>query len=248
MEFIKKNKKYLIIASVVFIICAIIYYFITRDNGHKVLYNNYDYFYNDRVEFVGSENIKDSNEGIKYSFSIWFRIENVSANAHWKTNDKTAKTILFNHGSPNILYLRKQNTVRIQLAYLNIDGYSENYNFDIDSFENQIWTHLVITVNNRNVNIYLNGKLFTSKLLPHINLKTYKLLNIGEKNNNFNGYIGYLEYFNYNINQSTITDIYNKRKKQLPYKLMSYENYEYIRKKEIEEKSSIIPRFKNFIM
>ena len=57
-----------------------------------------------------------------------------------------------------------------------------------------------------------------------------------------------LEYFNYIIDEKKIREIYYNRKKKLPYKLMSYEYYEYLRKKKEEEESKIIPRLKNFIM
>lgn len=248
MDYIRQNKKNLIIGASLFVILFIIYFILTRDTGHKILFNTYDYFYNNRVEYIGSENMPDSYEGIKYTFSIWVRTENVSANAHWDTDDKTPKTILFNYGCPNIVYLRKENVVRIQILYLNDDGYTEYYNFDLDNFENQIWTNLIITVNNRNVNIYKNGEFYTSKLIPHINIKTYKLMKIGEKNNNFNGYIGYLEYFNYIIKDKKVKQIYNSRKHQLPNKLMSYENYEYLRRKEEEEKSDVSSKFKNFLV
>lgn len=247
-NYISKHIKKIIVVIFIVIIIIIIYYFLTRYSGYKLLFDNYDYFYNDRIEYVGAENMKDSEEGIKYTFSIWIRIENVSANAHWYTDDKIPKTILYNHGSPNILYLRKENIVRIQISYLNMDGFLENYNFDLEDFENQIWTNLIITVNNRNVKIFKNGELYTSKMLPHVNLRTYKLLTIGEENNNLNGYIGFLEYFNYIIDENKIKEIYNNRKKKLPYKVMSYEYYEYLRKKKEEEESQIIPRFKNFIM
>lgn len=248
MDYFRKNKKNIIIAGSIFIILLIIYFVVTRDMGHKILFNKYDYFYNNRVEYVGSENMPDSYEGIKYTFSIWIRVENVSANAPWGTNDKTPKTILFNYGCPNIVYLRKENIVRIQILYLNDDGFSEYYDFDLDYFENQIWTNLIITVNNRNVNIYKNGELYTSKLIPHINIKTYKLLKIGEDNNNFNGYIGFLEYFNYVIDNKKIKQIYNSRKPQLPNKLMSYENYEYLRREEEEDTSNVSSRFKKFLV
>ena len=247
MEFIKSNKKYIIASAIVLVIIIIIYFVITRDYGHRVLFDGYDYFYNDRVEYIGSEEMKDSHEGIKYSISIWIRMDNMASNAHWQTNDKTPKTILYNHGSPNILYMRKENTVRIQMMYLNKYGLTDLYNFDIENFENQLWNHIVITVDGRNVNIYKNGALFISKLLPHVNIKSYKLLQIGDKNNNFNGYAGYLEYFNYQLDPSKVEKIYNSRKGKLPFKLKSYEDYEYLRKKEDEKQTDIKPRFKKFL-
>ena len=243
--FIKKYKKKIIICIALIIILGILYYFLTLDYGHKVLFDKYDYFYGDKLVNIGSENMKDSNEGVMYSFSIWYRLDNISANAHWDTSANEDKIILFNNGCPNILYLRNENIIKIQIAYMNQDGISEYYDFILEDVENQIWTNLFITIDNKNVKIYKNSILVTTKILPHVNIKTYKMLSIGNKNHNFNGYIGYLEYFNYSVNQDKINYIYNKRKDILPLKVLSYEQYEYIRKKEEEKKTHIKKNFKN---
>jgi hypothetical protein len=248
MELVRKNKKYIIMGIAIIVIILIIYFVLTLDYGHKVLFDGYDYFYNDRVEYIGPENMKDSEDGIKYTYSMWIRVDNMSANAHWQTNDDTPKTILYNYGSPNILFMRKENTVRIQVMYLNKNGYTDYYNFDLENFENQLWSHIVITVDSRNVNIYKNGSHYLSKILPHVNIKTYKLLQIGDKHNNFNGYVGYLEYFNYVLSPSTVDGLYKSRIKKLPYKLKSYEDYEYLRKEEEEKNKEVSVRFKKFLI
>tara|TARA_B110001450_G_scaffold252612_1_gene274693 strand:- start:594 stop:1418 length:825 start_codon:yes stop_codon:yes gene_type:complete len=243
--FLKKHQKKIIIGVVVIIILGIIYYFLTLDYGHKVLFDEFGYFYGDKVVNIGSENMKDSEEGVKYSFSLWYRLDNVSANAHWDTSANGDKIILFNNGCPNILYLRKENVIKIQIAFLNTEGIRDYYDFILPEIESQIWTNLFITIDNRNVNIYKNSILLTTKILPHVNIKTYKMLSIGSKRNNFNGYIGYVEYFNYIANQEKINYIYNKRKNLLPLKVLSYEQYEYLRKIEEEENSHIKKNFKN---
>lgn len=248
MELVKQNRKYIIAGVSIIVIILIIYFVLTRDYGHKVLFDGFDYFYNDRVEYIAPENMKDSEDGIKYTYSLWVRVDNMPANAHWQSDDRTPKTILYNHGSPNILFFRKENMVRIQIMYLNKYGFTDFYNFDLENFENQLWTHIVITIDSRNVNIYKNGTHYLSKILPHVNIKTYKLLQIGDKKNNFNGYIGYLEYFNYVLEPSKIEELYKSRIKQLPYKVKSYEDYEYLRKEEEEKNNEVSVRFKKFLI
>ena len=228
----KKKKIFiLIIVFLIIILISVIKIIINLNSGHKILYDEYDYFYGNKVLYIGTENMPDSEEGIKYSFSIWIRTDNVSGNAHWDNNVNIPKVILYNYGSPNILYLRKDNIIQIQLSYRNNENAIELYNFNLENFESQTWVNLIISVNNRKVNIYKNGVLYKSKILPNVNLKNYKTLTLGEKNNNFNGYIGFLEYFNYDLDIIKVNKIYNKRKNKYPKKLLSYEESEYLKNK-----------------
>ena len=41
-------------------------------------------------------------------------------------------------------------------------------------------------------------------------------MNIGSKNNNFYGYLGYIDYYNYNLSNEQIKKLYYKRKNNLP--------------------------------
>ena len=45
---------------------------------------------------------------------------------------------------------------------------------------------------------------------------------IGEKNNNFNGYLYYLEYINTDLGIEEMRDLYNKTKNTTPNNLVTY--------------------------
>ena len=233
----KKNKKILILSIIVIItiILAIITHIYIKNMGHKVWLNGYDYFVDNNIKYIGSENIIDSNEGIQYSFSICIRTDNLGGNAHWMDNDNVLKVIFNGNGSPNIMYNRKDNTIEVQMAYKNDDNIVKLYNFICDNFESQVWVNLCITVNNRKVNIFKNGILYKSTLLPNVNIKSYKRPTIGDKTKNFNGYIGNIDYYNYILDKNKIFKIYYKNKSILPNKLKSYSEYQYDTKKESEK-------------
>ena len=215
--------KNIIIICVILIIVIIGCYFYFKDFGHKNLFNEYKLFYGNKVVYIGSEDMKESNEGVKYTFSIWIRPNNLSLNTIWENGTNNAKTIINNNGSPNILYLVEDNIVRIQLGYYGKDNYMEYYNFDLENFELQRWTHLAIVVDNKLVSIYKNGIVYASKELENPNMKNYKLMNIGEKYNNFNGYIGRIDYYNYILTPPNINKLYETYFKTHPTALMSYE-------------------------
>ena len=230
--------KNIIIICVILIIVIIGCYFYFKDFGHKNLFNEYKLFYGNKVVYIGSEDMKESTEGVKYTFSIWIRPNNLYLNTIWENGSNNAKTIINNNGSPNILYLVEDNIVRIQLGYYGKDNYMEYYNFDLENFELQRWTHLAIVVDNKLVSIYKNGIVYASKELENPNMKNYKLMNIGEKYNNFNGYIGRIDYYNYVLSPNNIIKVYEKYFKKHPTALMSYE-YNKQLDKENEENSKM---------
>ena len=75
----------------------------------------------------------------------------------------------------------------------------KKYLFDIKNFNYQKWEHIILVVNNRNVDVYLNGNMIKSTHLP-----TKFILNkevfVGQKGNNFNGEIKDIEYLNDSLN------------------------------------------------
>lgn len=243
MKKLDNYRNIILISFFLLIFIVVVFYFATKDYGHKALYKKFDYFYGDKFFNIGSNNIKDSEEGIMYSYSVWIRTDNVSANGNWNTDINIPKVVIFNHGAPNIVYIRKTNTMEIQFAYKDDDGLVDTYNFELSNFETQVWVNLAMTVNNRKVNIYKNGVILTSKLLPNIHFKTKKVLSIGEKDNNFNGYIGYLDYFNYVLNPDQVMKLYHKRKSKLPNKLKNFRQYE-----KIKDKKSFISNIKENIL
>jgi len=224
--------KIIVIGCISVLILAIILFLCLYDFGHVVLYNNPDLFYGEKQIYVGSENLEDSNDKVMYTFSIWIKINNLSENTIWISDPNIPKTIIFNNGSPNIYYLRKENTIKIQLIFNDDSNILTNYDIDLIDFEPQVWSNITITVDNKNVNVYKNGIIYTSKILDNPNLKSYKMMSIGKKNNNFNGYIGRIDYYNYVLHDDKILSKYNKYKNSFPINMLHYEGYEYLRKKE----------------
>jgi hypothetical protein len=81
---------------------------------------------------------------------------------------------------------------------------------DIDSIPLQKWVHVSISLWNRTLDVYVNGKLARSCVLPGIPLVDHAqlgLLHVG-RGKTFNGYISKLQYFNRALNASEIYDIY----------------------------------------
>jgi hypothetical protein len=210
-----------LIIVIVIIILLVIF---NKDNGHKVIMNNHKLFYDTKQILVGNENFKESLYGNKYSLSFWIKTNNIPRNASWDSTTESSKIILFKDGSPNV-YFKFPNTIRIQLKYKDNDGGFDEYNFDFDLYESQKWNNFILVVNNRNIKVYKNKLLVMSKFIDNVPWISKKMMSIGKSKQNFFGYTGFIDYFNYALSKNQIIELYQKRKKKLPKYLMNYKQY-----------------------
>ena len=84
--------------------------------------------------------------------------------------------------------------------------------------------------------VYINGKLSYSTILENVPFVFQRFLFIGEKQNNFNGYLCNLEYFNDALSSNDILNIYNSQKNKLDNNVDKYSRTYYLRRiKQLEE-------------
>ena len=152
------------------IVIAIIVYFVyfTDKTVHNMIQE-------DPVFLVDDVNLKylanlmpESREGEKYTFSFWINVNNIPENAHWDSDINTPKGIISHFDSPSVYYLVKEGTLRISIGYKDELAINSKYNIDLKDFKYQTWENVIIVVNNRSLDIYLNGVLTKSAYLPNI--------------------------------------------------------------------------------
>ncbi len=73
----------------------------------------------------------------------------------------------------------------------------------------QKWINIVIRVQNKTLDIYLNGILTKRKNYKNIIKQNYGDIFVGERKNPLDGYISSLRYFNYALGNNKIQDIMN---------------------------------------
>ena len=214
-----KNK--IILVVILAIIIGIACYFIFKDYGHKVILEGHEYLYGEKQILKNNNMFKPSFDGVKYTFSIWIRTDNIPLNAHWNSTTEIPKTVIFRQGSPNI-YFMLPNKLRIEIGYKDEDNVIDYYDFEFELYESQVWNNFTIVVNNRNVDLYKNKLLVKSKFLDNIPWFSQKIMKIGEKDNNFNGYVGLIDYFNYDLSREQVSNLYDKNYEKLPILLKNY--------------------------
>ena len=217
------NKK-LIIGAIVFIIIIIIIYFLLNRKSytHNILQKDLVFMTDDYVSNIRYDLVPESIEGRKYTYAFWINLNNVPENAIWNSDFKYEKPIIYHYGAPNVYYIPKSNSLKISVAYKNSSNEKDTYDFMINEIELQKWVHIGLVVNNKNINLYQDGELYASTVLDNVPWIPNKFLYLGQKNNNFNGYLFYLEYANTNFSSEQMKSLYNSSKNKVPDKLISY--------------------------
>lgn len=149
-----------------------------------------------------------SKEGTKYTLAFSLYSKNLAENSSWGKGFKGPKGIISHYGSPNVYYITDKNTLRISIAYRDDLSNKTFYNFDLENFKYQRWEHVVIVVDDRFVVVYLNGEIEKTIKLPNIPWISQNSFFIGQKNNNFNGKIRNVEYFNDALNINEVENLY----------------------------------------
>ena len=218
----------LIIGIIIFVIIIIIVisFFINRKlYTYNIILDTPLFLVDEVYSAVSIDKLPESKIGRKYTYTMWLNIPNIPENSVWQDDFKYKKPIVFHYGSPNVYYLPKKHHILVSIAYKNERNEKEYYDFIIDDFKSQKWVNLGVVVDNRNIDIYIDGELYASTILPNVPWVPNKFLYLGQKNNNFNGHIYYLEYANTNLNGNQIRNIYHSGLGHLPQKLMTYSDY-----------------------
>lgn len=226
LDFIFNHKIKMVLGIFFLIVLVVLIVYLNVDRSHSVLFSSQNVFYNNEQYLIGFEQMPLSNENIKYTFSVFIRINNISGNSVF--NDFTqGKTILDNGGSPNIIFYPNTGIVDIEIGYKNNEGVNDTYNFNLRKLPMQKWIGLCVVVDGKIVKIYVDGHLYTAKKMNTIPLRSRKMLSIGKDNENFNGNIGMIDYYNRSLNETEVKKIFKKRIKSLPDEVLTYEQMEY---------------------
>lgn len=142
-------------------------------------------------------NRSDGQEGIQFSYSLWMYIENIDS--------KQEKQSVFHKGNVDgyplmcpAVFLRG-NTLRVHMNTLEqIDEY-----LDIPEIPVRKWLHLTLVINNKNMDIYINGYLKDRKeltSLPKQNTGNFWC----NMNGGFDGYVSRIKYSPYALGLNEI--------------------------------------------
>ena len=158
--------------------------------------------------------------GLTFSWDMYIPAKN--GNEDWQNNFNYLKPIIIFGDSPVISYHPKKNYLSIVAKYRNNKYYTQFTELKYTDIRLQNWSQYIVVIENRNIRLFINGKLVLTKTLPSVvvipELNTHVVL--GEENNNFLGKIKNLTLYPYPLSFDEITSIsYN-----VPTTLRSCEN------------------------
>jgi len=152
-----------------------------------------------------TRNIEPPVDGLSYSFSWWMYIQD------WDYNFGKMK-VIFQKGtdddaSPGLSLYPRTNSLKVSTATYN-DRTTSVESCDITDLPLNKWIHCVYVLNNRTVDIYLDGRLERSCVLRGLPRLNRAPVSIGSPTDSYNGLLSKLQYFNRALHPFEISEIY----------------------------------------
>jgi len=160
-------------------------------------------------------------EGMNHSFSTWIYVKDWNykfgqyKNILWKgnppnvSNTSTSAALNSNYHCPSMWLYPLTNSLKVVTSTSDTHGVES---CDIQNIPLMTWVHIVYVLNNRTVDIYLNGKLERSCALRGIPVISNDPVHItsGNPQAGFYGKIGKTQYFTRALLPNDIANLYQK--------------------------------------
>jgi hypothetical protein len=205
------NKTIVIVVAIIIVLLLLtigVYYtFFSIDQYTSILCKP-THFVKDFNMYVPNEKLPLSKTGNSFTYSLWINIQNVAENSQWQSNVNYKKPILYRYGSPNINYYPKDHNLQIQMSYKDSNDDINYYDIDLTTLPMQKWVNIIIILENRNIDIFIDTIRYRSAILPNVPFIFNRNVYMGESDNNFNGYVGGVKYYNRALKENDIANIY----------------------------------------
>ena len=169
----------------------------------------------DHVDDTNEERIKrsdDKADGLEFSYSFWLYLNSNITGVKVLIQKGQVNTDTKQSKGPKITLVQEQDMVPSINFEMDTFG-DESQNADINNIPINKWIHVVMAVNQENMDIYINGVLTNTKqfvnkdgdkILPRQNNDPVHIL---PSKSTFSGYMSKVYYHNTYINVNTITDM-----------------------------------------
>lgn len=153
------------------------------------------------------QKVPNPTEGLAFSYSMWIYV------ADWNYNFGKIKNILVKGDdekfAPKLQFYANTNSLHARINVYGAGDIIQNEGCDITNFPLQKWVHLVYILNNRSVDIYINGKLERSCVLTGVPVLNNSPVNICQ-NPSYWGQISKLQYFTKALYPHDVSRLYSE--------------------------------------
>ena len=210
----------IIIIILIFIFSAFYYYYWAPSqsniNKYKIplietetLFNE---DYNERLNIetlITRDTLYVPKLGYGLTFSWEMYIPSQGGNDKWEKSFNLLKPIITMNDSPVISYHPKKNYLSITVKYKNNPFYAQFSEVKFKDIKLQKWAKYTLVIENRNIRLYIDNKLVSTKILPSIiaigDIKSELIL--GQVKNNFLGKIKNLSLYPYPLTYEEVIQI-----------------------------------------
>jgi len=149
--------------------------------------------------------VPSPSSGYNLSYSMWIYVRDWDYRfGKWKNIMWKGNTSVPRH-SPSIWLYPLTNSIKVVTSHTGSNGMTS---CDVENIPLQKWVHLTYVMNNRSVDIYVNGKLERTCVLegiPKNNANDKLTVNY---NNGFYGKMGKMQYFTRSLSPEEIVSLY----------------------------------------
>ena len=142
----------------------------------------------------------EDQDGIQFTYSFWFLVENFDyKKGEWKHVFHKGNSSSYPNRAPGVWFHPDKNAIRV---YMNtVDNILEYV--DIDNVPIRKWVYMNIILNNRNLDLYINGYLKVRKELSSLPKQNDDDLWVSMFGG-FEGYLSNIRYYSYAIDFNEI--------------------------------------------
>jgi hypothetical protein len=193
------NLRNILLGVLIIIIIYVVYIWYFGDGSYSYLSGTRDATKELRVsdKYVSPGTTSD------YTFSVWIYVNN------WNYKLGQEKIILDRHGLMSVSLDPNVNNVLVSLAtYTEGSNAKTSHQCTLENVPLQRWSNVIMTLNNRALDLYLNGKLVRTCVLPGVPVVDKQGGLYVTPDGGFYGYISNLQYINRAINPREAWAIY----------------------------------------
>lgn len=178
--------------------------------------NKLSSFNDGNVEIILPADKIDSSTSTNYTYSLWFYVED------WNYKYGQEKILLLRSDDnmkpcPKISLGPFENNLTVSLETFptaensDISDKSQTFNCTIKNVPIQSWVNALISVNGRTLDVYLDGKLVKTCVMPGVAKVSGSSPVVITPNGGFSGYTSKIEYWSKSSNPQEAWNIYRKR-------------------------------------
>lgn len=198
-----------IIIGVIIIITIYLLYLYFQDSSDTTLVSTHDAR---KLKVVSGSNLPNG-ASIDYTYSIWFYVNDWNYR-FGETKVIYGRTDQNNDPAPSVTLAPSTNNLTVTLATYPTSGSNANpptmHSCTVENVPLQKWTNLIISLNNRALDMYLDGKLVRTCVLPGVPKANPDANVLLTPSGGFSGKIASFRYISKAINPTEAYNIYKQ--------------------------------------